>query len=103
MHNSCTSAIEATISGKPIITYPFDQKYFREIPNELGYKVKTLEKLSETVKTLFNERKLEKNKDQLNKIPDIISKKIHIDKSELSAEKMIKIWEGLDNKNLSKK
>ena len=41
MHNSCTSAIEATISGKPIITYtPFDQKYFREILMSLGIKLK---------------------------------------------------------------
>ena len=36
-------------------------------------------------------------------MPDIISKKIHIDKNELSAEKMIKVWESLDNKKLSKK
>ena len=104
MHNSCTSAIEATISGKPIITYsPFNQKYSREIPNELGYKVETLEKLSQTINTLFNKTILKKNKDQLNKMPDIISKKIHIDKNELSAEKMIKVWESLDNKKLSKK
>ena len=76
MHNSCTSAIEASIFGKPIITYtPFNQTYAREIPNELGYKVETLEKLSETVNNLFNERKSKKNNDHLNKIPDIISKK----------------------------
>ena len=104
MHNSCTSAIEASISGKPIITYtPFNQKFAREIPNEIGYKVETLEKLLETVNNLFNEAKLKKNKDQSNKIPDIISNKIQMDKDELSAEKMIKIWESLDNKKLSKK
>ena len=104
MHNSCTSAIEASISGTPIITYtPFNQKFAREIPNEIGYKVETLEKLSETVNNLFNEAKLKKNKDQSNKIPDIISNKIQMDKDELSAEKMIKIWESLDNKKLSKK
>ena len=44
-----------------------------------------------------------KTPDHLNKIPDIISKKKFIDKDELSAEKMIKIWESLDNKKLSKK
>ena len=68
MHNSCTSAIEASISGKPIITYtPFNQKFAREIPNEIGYKVETLEKLSETVNNLFNEAKLKK-KIRINQI-----------------------------------
>ena len=40
--NSCTSAIEATIFKKPVITYlPFEQKYTTELPNELGYCVKS--------------------------------------------------------------
>lgn len=44
MHNGCTTAFEATISGKPVITYlPFDQEHEREIPNELGERVESPE------------------------------------------------------------
>ena len=104
MHNSCTSAIEATISGKPVVTYlPFEQNYHREIPNKLGHKVDTLEKLSQTVNNLFNERDEEGQKQLKTKIPDIISKKIYIDPNQLSAEKVIKVWEQIEAKNLSKK
>ena len=54
MHNGCTTAYEATISGKPVITYlPIDQEYERKIPNELGERVKSLEDLAEVVNRLF--------------------------------------------------
>jgi len=102
MHNSCTTAIEATVSGKPVVTYiPFHQEHSsREVANKLGHKTSTLKELSETVNNLFNGTKINGQEDQ-KKIPDIISKKIYFDKDELSAEKIVKIWESLDNKKLS--
>jgi len=104
MQNSCTSAIEATISGKPVVTYlPFEQKYHREIPNKLGHKVDSVEKLSRTVNDLFNERHKEAQKQTKMNMPDIISKKIYLDPNQLSAEKIIKVWEKIKTKNLSKK
>ena len=40
VHNGCTTALEATISEKPVVTYvPFRQKYSRELANELGHRV----------------------------------------------------------------
>ena len=41
MHNGCTTAIEATISGKPVLTYsPFKMNYAHELSNKLGHNVK---------------------------------------------------------------
>ena len=43
MHNQCTTAIEATISNKPVVTYiPFKTMYHDvSISNKLGYCVET--------------------------------------------------------------
>lgn len=103
MQNGCTTAIEATVSGKPVVTYkPFHQKYTsREIPNKLGHQAESLEELSAAVNNLFNEIQNNKQKN-VKKIPDIISKKIFFDDEELAAEKIVKVWENLDTKNLSK-
>ena len=96
MHNGCTTAIEATISDKPVITYiPFDQEYAREIPNELGHRVKTLKSLSRVVNELF-ERTLSKRQRNRSPLVGSIAKKVHIDDFELAAEKIVKIWESLD-------
>ena len=103
MHNNCTTAIEATVSGKPVVTYiPFQQELYREIPNELGHRIETLEELSKTVNALFKNIQSNNQKEIEKKIPNIVSKKIHFDKDELAAEKIVKVWESLDNKKLSK-
>ena len=42
MHNSCTTALEATITKKPVVTYILSgQKYSPQLANELGYRVKS--------------------------------------------------------------
>lgn len=103
MHNNCTTAIEATFSNKPVVTYiPFKQKYGREIPNELGHRVESLEELSQTVNALFDNMKSDNQKNMDKKIPEIVSKKININEDDLAAEKIIKVWESLDDKSLSK-
>ena len=42
-------------------------------------------------------------KDLSDQLPSEVSKKIYLDKNELSAEKIINLWEKLENKNLSKR
>ena len=103
MHNSCTSAIEASISGKQIITYvPFEQNYsWGEVANELGHRVQTLEKLKHKVNSIFDYRNSENiNKNEL--VNETLLNKIYIDKNELAAEKIIKVWERLANENYLK-
>ena len=103
MHNGCTTALEATVSGKPVLTYiPFKQKYPREFANELGYPVKSPEELSVKVNAIFEGIKSGNQKNKVDKFSEILSKKIYLDDNELAAEKIVKVWEGLDNKNLSK-
>lgn len=102
MHNGCTTAFEATISQKPVITYdPYAQKYGNEPPNKLGYRVTTLEQLLSEVKNIFNNFKANRKNDSNKTLPKTVNQKIFIDENELAAEKIIKIWESFDNKKLS--
>ena len=102
MHNGCTTSIEATISGKPVLTYsPFQMEYDHKLANSLGYNIKSKEELLIKANELFNSEKIrEKKKVEVN-IPEALSKKLYIDNNELAAEKILKVWESLDNKNLS--
>ena len=76
MHNGCTTAMEATISQKPVITYlPFEQKYMREIPNELGERVESLDDLTRAVRDLFSESMSTKNPVR-NQIPESVCKNL---------------------------
>ena len=98
MHNGCTSAIEATITGKPVLTYsPFEMKYSHKIPNTTGYNLRSKEELLMNANNIFNE----KDKEKEITISELISKKLYIDNDNLAADKIIKVWEGLDDGKLS--
>jgi surface carbohydrate biosynthesis protein len=103
MHNGCTTAFEATVSKKPLISYmAYEQKYSYQLTNKLGKKVKSEIELLETVNQYFkdrnnlNEKKLEHQK------YEFIQNKILIDKNELAAEKIVKLWETLYSEDISK-
>lgn len=101
MHNSCISAIEATVFKKPVITYiPFDQKYTSELPNELGQRIKSLEDLSNKINDIFKKIKTGSENKNDEPLPEVIKNKIYFDKNELAASKIIDIWERLANDNL---
>ncbi len=103
MHSGCTSAIEATVAEKPVISYvPFQMKYSATLTNKLGYSVESLEKLSLTINDIFNNRNSSKIDDLSKSSSDVFSKKIYLDKNQLAAEKIVKVWESLDNQKLSK-
>ena len=102
MHNGCTTAFEATITGKPLLTYvPYVQKYGNELPNKLGYYVQTPDELLNKVNSIFDDLKSKVKKDIIKPLPEIVTNKIFFDEEELAAYKIIRKWEGLDNKNLS--
>ncbi len=103
LHNGCTTALEATFSKKPILTFiPFKQKFSREVANELGFIVRSVEELVDKVNTIFNAEKPYNFDEEIKKLPDILTKKICFDENELAAIKMIKVWESLSNQKLSK-
>ena len=96
LHNGCTTAIESTISGKPVITYiPFDQKFASELPNELGVCVNTAEELFCVVNDLYKSRFDYGLIDCCGELPLSVSKKIYIDKNELAASKIVNAWESV--------
>jgi len=99
MHSGCTSAIEGTVAEKPVISYvPFQASYSATLTNKLGYCVDSFEKLSSTVNDVF-EGRIPINQNNLSRL---LFNKIYLDKNELAAEKIIKIWESLDNDKLSR-
>ena len=101
MHNSCTTALEATVLKKPVVTYvPSEQKYSPQLSNELGYRVNSLENLLGKVNSIYDSSKINNDKKLTEKLPDVITKKIFFD-DELAAEKIIKIWENIANNKLS--
>lgn len=103
MHNRCTTALEATVSKKPVVTYvPFQIDNYADTPsNRLGYRVESLENLLRTVNDLFDTRQSGDQKEAGKQIPEIISKKIYLDNDELAAEKMINVWDSLANDRFS--
>ena len=94
MHNRCTTAVEATVSKKPVVTYiPFKTSYYDDTPsNKLGHRVESLEDLSKIINNLYNNIKSDDQNKTSEEIPELISKKIYLDNSELAAEKIVKVW-----------
>jgi surface carbohydrate biosynthesis protein len=103
MHNGCTTALEAIVSKKPLITFiPFKQKYERKLANNLGYQVRTNEELYKIVNNIFYKSNLEsQDYDHKNYFINDVYRKIYIDKNELAAQKIIKVWEKLSKKKLN--
>ena len=101
MQNGDTAAYEATISQKQLITFVPFERQTDNLPNQGGYIVKTKEDLLNKINELLHNSN--NQKDLSDQLPSEVSKKIYLDKNELSAEKIINLWEKLETKNLSKK
>ena len=103
MHSGCTTAIEATIAKKPVVTYvPFKMNYSSTFPNNFGHHVDNLEKLSTIINDIFHGREPNGQNNLTNSFSKFFSRKIYLDKNQLAAEKIVKLWENLDNNKLSK-
>tara|TARA_B100000902_G_scaffold400034_1_gene474857 strand:- start:9251 stop:10609 length:1359 start_codon:yes stop_codon:yes gene_type:complete len=102
MHNGCTTALEATVSKKPLVTYaPFSTSFDKHPPNQLGYKVQSLDELLGTMNSIFDNTKSADQKGELQKDSELILKKVFLDDNELAAEKIVNIWDSLDDDSLS--
>ena len=104
MHNGCTTALEASLFKKPIITYtPFRAEFPRKLANDLGQKVTSLNELKKKIDGIFFNLKKNKNQKKINQpLPKILLKKLFIDEEEIAANKMFKVWEKIDSSKLSK-
>ena len=102
LHSGCTTALEATVSEKPLITFdPFKPPLFLgQLANTLGHRVENLEDLLKTTNMFFDNYKKPINKKFLEKDFEKIKSKIFIDKDKLASEKIINLWESVfDEKN----
>ena len=103
MQNGDTTAYEVTVSQKQLITFVPFERQTDNLPNQCGYIVKTKEDLLSKINELLHNPNLNNQKELSDQLPSEVSKKIYIDNNELSAEKIINLWEKLENKNLSKR
>ncbi|MDC1079195.1 hypothetical protein OAS05_01085 [Candidatus Pelagibacter sp.] len=103
MHSGCTTAMEATVAKKPVVTYvPFKMNYTSTFPNNFGHHVESLEKLSIIINDIFHGREPKDQNDLTNSFSKFFSRKIFLDNNQLAAEKIVKLWESLDNNKLSR-
>jgi surface carbohydrate biosynthesis protein len=102
MHNGCTTGLESIISGKPLLTFiPFEMEHDNKFLNSIGFKLNSKEVLLKKANEIFSAHKKDNIKREEIKLPEHINKKLYIDDNELAAEKILRIWENLNEKNLS--
>jgi hypothetical protein len=104
LHNSCSTAIEAAVAGTPIISYvPFKREYLqKDFANKFGYYVETCEDLIRDINLIFKTYQDGFKDQKVDKSNETLSERILIDKKELSASKIIKVWESLNVNKFSK-
>lgn len=101
VHNGCTTAIEATVARTPVITYlPFDPEHSGKLANDLGATASCPSSLSRMVGDIYRNSGEDKAPALPAPPPQLLDGKLLIER-ELSAEKIVKVWESLDNGKLS--
>ena len=95
LHNGCTTALEATVSGTPVITFlPFEQQYGRDLPNQLGLKVSTADELLELLRSRNGGSDIMTVNTHLRQDPTaIVEHKLSFLESGLAADRMVDVWE----------
>lgn len=92
VHNGCTTALEATITGVPILTYaPPHRQFGGPLANDLGKKLTSIGGLQDAVEASFLSSKGSVNPGNSG-IPAAVSRKIHVDERELAAERIVAVW-----------
>lgn len=95
LHNGCTTAFEATISGKPVITYtPTKQKYGGDLVNQLGLRAENKNEVLNFILQLENNRNLDSSiKDKMKADVEYLGGKIKFVDQRLATDEIISIWE----------
>ncbi len=100
IHNGCTSALEAAVSGVPRIAYrPLPSHFEREIPNQLSREAFTMDELLEKVDHLLQNQssKAELNQDKLAE-EKLAKRLVNVD-GVLAADRIVDAWEILARNN----
>ena len=103
MQNGCTTGVEATINKTPLINYKdFQSISYWTKPYNLGFNVDNPDDLLIKVNSLFKNLESEGQKKVNENLPGIINDKIYLDNNELAAEKIVGLWETLNDNSISK-
>lgn len=95
MHNGCTTALESTISGTPVVTYVPVQSEFLALPNDLGHKARDHLELRSLLDDLFEGRIGGNAPISSTSDNEVLGTKIFLDEEELAAEKIVRVWNEL--------
>lgn len=106
IHNGCTSALEAAVSGVPRIAYrPLPSHFEREIPNQLSHEAfsidEMIEKVSHALEGNFSKAEIMHDNEAHKKL---IKRLVNVE-GVLGADRIVTAWESLENeshKHLSK-
>ena len=98
IHNGCTSALEAFVSGLPRIAYrPIPHEKEREIPNKISIQAFDLMELKEIVHNILTKGRAMGYEESENIANDIITNRLSSLSNKLAAEKMVEEWENMAN------
>jgi hypothetical protein len=94
IHNGCTTAMEAAMSGVPILTYtPIeDQKAEFYFPNRLGKKISDLQSLVENVGQILSGKQSDISSTQDS---NTLSERFANTDEVLAADRIVDVWERL--------
>lgn len=94
VHNSSTTAFEARVAGKPVISFvPFERESeYGSLANDLGLKVTSLDGLEKAVQGLLSAPDSTRGESH-SKAAHLLERKIFIREDELAAERIVDVWE----------
>jgi surface carbohydrate biosynthesis protein len=100
IHNGCTSALEAAVSGVPRIAYrPIPSPFEREIPNQLSREAFTMDELLEKVDHLLNQNssraEIQHDKEADQKLRERL---VNVNGA-LAADRIVDYWEAIGSEN----
>jgi len=99
VHNGCTTGIEATISGRRLISYTPIEQNFLLFPNDLGSRAYDQDELVQKVRLAFKEHDSGQFPSISERDREIIGRKVLHTEGELASTRIINIWEGLGAKH----
>ena len=100
IHNGCTSALEAAVSGVPRIAYrPIPSSFEREIPNQLSREAFTMDELLEKVDHLLNQTSSKAEIQHDKEADQKLRQRLVNVNGALAADRIVDYWETIGSKN----
>jgi surface carbohydrate biosynthesis protein len=98
IHNGCTSAMEASISGQNRIAYrPLPNDIEREIPNKVSLNAYSEDELHHLVDGMLKGQNLHREDEHFAEVQNILSDRFGISDDKLAADKIVDEWEAISS------